>query len=265
MIGAREFVLRSREYARGRIAALDARRRGKPVLHFIHLGKTGGTAIKHALSGQENAGRFRIVLHEHDFTLGMVPKGEFAFFVLRDPVERYVSSFASRQKQGLPRYHYPWSRGEKAAFSRFASAEDLALALGSSDKAERGAAERAMRTIRHVRDSYARMLGDLAQICSREDRIAFVGFQHRLDDDFARFRSLADLPSSIGLPTGTVEAHRAQDSGTKAPLLRPAIDNLKSWYAQDLAIYAALRQAHEPLTDGQPVASMADRHENLHG
>lgn len=264
MIGVRQFMLRGREYAKGKLATLDPKRRGKPVLHFIHLGKTGGTAIKHALSGQENAGRFRLVLHEHDFTLGMVPKGEFAFFVLRDPIERYVSGFASRQKQGLPRYHYPWSRGEKAAFSRFASAEDLALALGSPDEEERGAAERAMRAIRHVRDSYVRMLGDLPQIHKSEDRITFVGFQHRLDADFERFLTLARLPSSIKLPAGEVDAHRSKDITTKASLAPEALDSLRSWYAQDLAIYASLKKAYELNTDNPPLVTMADRHDNLH-
>jgi hypothetical protein len=57
--------------------------------HFLHVGKTGGTAVKHAL--QPIAARFGIVLHPHPTTLPEVPAGEFFFFFLRDPAARFAT------------------------------------------------------------------------------------------------------------------------------------------------------------------------------
>ena len=40
-----------------------------PVSHFIHVGKTGGTALKAALRPYATEGSFRLDLHGHQFAL----------------------------------------------------------------------------------------------------------------------------------------------------------------------------------------------------
>src|SRR5947209_7116183 len=133
---------------------------GKPRAHLIHAGKTAGTAIKWALRDLTRDGDYRLELHEHAVTLRDVPAGDRVFFVVRDPIDRFVSGFYSRQRQGRPRYNYPWSPDEEKAFTAFETADALAAALSSSDDAERAAAQDAMRSIQHVRDSYWRWFGD---------------------------------------------------------------------------------------------------------
>ena len=54
-------------------------------------------------------------------------------FFVRDPISRFVSGFNSRLRKGLPKMYFPWAPGEKLAFSRFATPNQLALALSSSD------------------------------------------------------------------------------------------------------------------------------------
>lgn len=126
----------------------------RPRAHFLHIGKTGGTAVKFAL-GNASDGAYEIVLHGHGTTLEQVPPGDRFFFVLRDPVERFVSGFYSRQRQGRPRYRSPWSPAEERAFQHFDTPEALAIALSSSDGDARDHALAAMRSIEHVRDAYS--------------------------------------------------------------------------------------------------------------
>lgn len=249
-MGLKQRALFFRGWARGRLGALRARLSGKPVLHFIHIGKTGGTALKHTLTGHESDGAYRIVLHEHEFRLGMVKPGEKAFFFLRDPVERFRSGFSSRKRQGRPRHYYPWTRAEAQAFTVFEDANDLALALSSQDGVRREAAYNAMRSIQHVADSYVGLFGDIDTVKAAADKILFVGFQESLDDDFAQLLALLDLDDRILLPEGVISAHKSTDS-EKTPLDNQAIDNIREWYAADYAIMAWFSEASQLSGRGQ--------------
>src|SRR5262245_57515857 len=96
------------------------------LVHFVHIGKTGGTAIKRGL---RNAGFAfwrpdladeatptpfgRIRLHHHGFRLSDVPPGDYAFFCVRDPIDRFTSAFYARLAQGRPRYDIPWNDVER--------------------------------------------------------------------------------------------------------------------------------------------------------
>ena len=90
----------------------------RPVAHFMHIGKTGGTALRFALHDVRSATAYRLVLHGHRAHLDGIPVGEKFFFSVRDPIDRYVSAFLSRQRQGRPSHYRPWTEGEATAFSR---------------------------------------------------------------------------------------------------------------------------------------------------
>ena len=109
--------------------------------------------MKHALSDVERSSTYRLVLHTHWTRLNAVPEDDFFFFCVRDPVSRFVSGFLSRQREGRPRYVIRWREDEKLAFSRFDSANGLAVALTAGGRQQQEA-EEAMGAIRHVRDSY---------------------------------------------------------------------------------------------------------------
>ena len=92
-----------------------------PVVHFLHISKTGGTAVKHALHDSLALTRCALLLHGHRVKLMDVPDGEKAAFFLRDPVSRFCSGFYSRKRQGRPRFDFPWSPAEELAFGRFST------------------------------------------------------------------------------------------------------------------------------------------------
>jgi hypothetical protein len=209
----------------------------KRRVHFLHIGKTGGTAIKRALKGVSTP-RYEIQLHPHSFRLRNAPVGDGVFFFLRDPIARFVSGFYSRWRQGMPRAHFPWTRAERVAFSRFSTPNSLAIGLGSEDAGERAAALDAMKGIRHVKAHYWDWFGDESYFVSRAADVLFVGRQETLDEDFERLKAALDLPAGIALPEDDVESHRNPE-GLDTFLEDAAVDNLKRWYREDYR-FAAL-------------------------
>ena len=223
-----------------RVGRLLLKLRGKKTLHFIHIGKTGGSAIKYALQSADVAGSYKLRFHSHNVTLFDIPEGDAVFFVIRDPVSRFVSAFYSRKRQGRPKYDRPWSEGEKKAFRHFSTANQLALALSANTEEERSAAEQAMVNIEHVEDFYWDWFGDEDYLLARKQDILFVGRQEFLAEDFERLKHRLALPESLHLPVGKVEAHRSE-SGEDTSLDLLGVENLKRWYAADYKFVEVLR------------------------
>ena len=215
----------------------------RPV-HFLHVGKTGGTAFKYSVErAREYHGPLARVIHLHPHTVRLpdVPAGEGFLFFLRDPLSRFVSGFYSRQRQGRPRYVVPWRPGEEDAFRHFRSPNQLALALSARETGERNRAEAAMRSIGHVRDGYMRWFEDEAYFLSRLDDLFFIGFQERLAEDFAIVKSKLRLPDSAVLPVDDVQAH-ANPPHLDRRLDDEAAGNLRRWYAADTRFVALCRR-----------------------
>ena len=206
--------------------------RGKPRLHFLHLGKTAGSAVKYAIESYPNPHkRYVIYLHPHETTLRNVPQGERFFFFLRDPISRFISGFYSRQRQGRPRYFLRWTPAEEAAFARFSTPNALAAGLSSADVNEKAQAELAMRNILHVKDSYWNWFESHDYFSSRLPDLFFVGFQEQLSTDFEVLKAKLGLPDLV-LPRDEVHAHRNPAHLDKS-LDETAVANLQAWYAAD--------------------------------
>jgi hypothetical protein len=237
---------------KARVTETMYRWQGKQVVHFLHVGKTGGTAIKHALRANRVTDRYLIKLHAHCTTLMEIPPGEKVVFFLRDPITRFVSGFLSRQRQGRPRFFFPWSVDEDKAFQTFATPNELALALSWEDNDGRKHAIEAMHSIQHVSSFYWDWFQDESYFLSRLSDVFFIGFQESLCADFTDLKSKLRLPDTVALPTSDVEAHRTPDS-SKVELQGEAIRNLERWYAQD---YDFLHLCREK-------APWVNRHERL--
>lgn len=204
----------------------------RPV-HFLHVGKTGGTAFKHAVrAAPPPPSRHVIHLHPHRVVLRDVPEGERFLFFLRDPVTRFVSGFYSRQRESRPRYRGKWSPEERVAFERFPTPDALALALSADDREEGMLAEAAMRSIRHVRDGYWKWFESEDYFRSRVRDLFFIGFQETLAGDFEILKSRLGLPARLALPDDAAEAHVAPP-GLDRRLRAGAVENLRKWYEED--------------------------------
>lgn len=229
----------------------------QPRAHFLHIRKTAGSAIKAALQPVATSGRYHLILHDHATALDAVPANERFFFAVRDPLERFVSGFYSRQRQGLPRYHFPWSPDEEVAFGLFETASQLGEALTAPDAVRRTAAERAMRTIRHVSHSYWDWFISPDYFEQRRSDLLFIAFQDRLDRDWPALTSLLGVDDHATLPTDDVAAHRAPASVDRR-LSPSAVTNLKAWYAADYDFMTIAREA-APVVTTDPGAGRAPR------
>ena len=209
-----------------------ADRRRRPRAHLIHIGKTAGTALKWALAPVVRDGRYELRLHDHGVTLADVPRGDRVFFVLREPIDRFVSGFHSRQRQGRPRYHYPWSPEEEDAFRIFQTADSLATGLSAADPARRDAARAAMKSIEHVRDSYWRWFHSPQYFTGRVDDVLLILPFSTLTESFARLCALLEVRDDIALPTDDVTAHRNPATIDRS-VGEVAAENLRAWYAPD--------------------------------
>lgn len=238
---ARSRIKNSWSTFRSEVRQKYCRARGKQILHFLHVSKTGGTAIKYVLKQHRTTPEYAIVLHGHRKRLRDVPEGDKVIFCLRDPISRFVSGFYSRLRQGRPRYFVRWSKDEEIAFKNFDTPNQLALALSSTDNARRIQAERAMGGIFHVKHSYTKWFESEEYLLSRLSDIFLIGFQETLTDDFELLKNKLGLTTAVQLPTDEVTAHRNSEHFDKT-LDAEAIDNLKRWYAEDYKLFGLCRQ-----------------------
>lgn len=206
---------------------------GERLVHILHIGKTGGTAIRHAFRDLEKANGYRFIFHPHQMTLPEVPEGDLAIIFFRDPVARFMSSFKSRLNQGSGRYFSPWTRTEEEAFKEFPTPGDLARALESDDPAIQKKAFRSMKNIRHVKNHYTHWCRSTEYLEYRSSDIALIGFQETLADDIDLMEKKFGL-TGHELPTDKKSAHRS--SGPEYPLDNEAEENIRSWYAMDIEI-----------------------------
>lgn len=209
----------------------------REVVHVLHIGKTGGTAVADAFARLDADPRtpVRFEKHGHKVARRDLPAGAPFVFAVRDPIRRFYSGFYSRKRKGRPRIHAEWSRQEAAAFAEFPHAEDLASSLFAAGL--RGArAVDAMRAIGHVRNFQLEWFDDLEALFTY-DRPLMVLRQEHLARDFGVLMDIIGVAGRTTLPTDDVRAHR-NDYRDCPPLSVTARDNLARWYAADLAFVA---------------------------
>lgn len=246
--------------ARGAFQRAGDKVLGVDRIHYLHISKTGGTALKEALENAEIKGK-RIIHHPHEVSLQRVPRGEAVVFFVRDPVSRYTSSFYSRRRQGRPRFIRDWSPEEAEAYGIFATPNELALGLTSDDAGRRAAAVRAMRNIVHVRSSYWDWFISEQYLRSRRSDLLFVGAQESFAGDVAELSRL--LGAGLELPNDDCLANRNPTDVDKS-LSEQALRNVVDWYAKDYDFLAIIREWFPNLPDYRPPvpadpARVADR------
>lgn len=227
---------------RWRIRANHALAGGANTAHFLHINKCAGSAVKEALFNHRVTPAYVLRLHTHKTILRDIPVGDKFFFLLRDPITRFISGFNHCMNKGHPKYFIEWSEAEAKAFDLFRSAESLALSLSSKDAERRELADFAMRNISHVRTSFYDWFESDEYFDSRRDDLLFIGFQETLERDFNYLAKLLGLPDGTGLPCDGVMSNKSstianQHERAAYRLSAQAIDNLNDWFSRDLHFY----------------------------
>lgn len=207
---------------------------------ILHNAKTAGSALRDVIEQhQHRTQTTHVQMFGHSMTLplfvGTYPEAKAIFFI-RDPISRFVSSFYSRLRQGQPRYYFPWSGKEKAAFHQFSTPNQLAEALSSINLLKRRQAYIAMNSIRHVKSRYSDFLGSIDFLNETSKHIALIGHQPDFDSDLAHIKKLLSISDDITAPNDDIGTHRNPKIIDRA-LSMLAIENLENWFRVDYEIY----------------------------
>jgi hypothetical protein len=213
--------------------------RGQTLVHVLHIYKTGGTALKHALQDATSGNGHLVLSHKHSVTMDCIPIGQKVVFFLRDPASRFVSAYYDRRRLGRPRYDTPWSAQEARMFARFDTPNALAEALCS--RTDRAAAREGMASIGRITQPVSGWLGSAESLLARRDDILMVGQQETLSSDFERLKLRLGLPETLELPSSAVEAHFGEKASTY--LSPAALGALREWFAADYTYLDTLRRA----------------------
>ncbi|GMI36962.1 hypothetical protein TrRE_jg7147 [Triparma retinervis] len=215
-------------------------------LHFIHIGKTGGTYfVNNMPPGIRN--------HWHHMQLGDLKvenrdNHKYIFFV-RDPVDRWISAFMSRYRLGCPSHCHLGEEGEMRTFHLFPTPNSLAEALGT----KLGKSSNALTYHTHRTTSF--YLKDIDNLRAEIDHVAFVGDFRSLKKD------MASIYSSMGLPPPSLPSSKAHaapplpDKYTSLSLLGRC--RLEDFLASDYEItdylfeIGLIRERFERLCDGE--------------
>ena len=204
-------------------------------IHFLHIGKTGGSAIRSVLDNNQETSAYSITTHGHATSIKNIPDGEKIIFFLRDPISRFISGFYSRKRKGKPRYNIEWKPLEKEIFTIFETPNELALALSDNSSIHYSLASKAMDYIQHLKH-YDNWYSDFDYFNSRLEDIFFIGFQESLDEDFIKLKEKLLLDTSCALPTDDIGAHR-NPKGLDKHLDNIGKEALLIHYEEDIKFY----------------------------
>ena len=206
------------------------------MIHFLHIGKTGGTALRYALKGVVDSPYGQVKCHSHATRLCDIPIGEKVIFFLRDPLKRFYSGFYSRKRKGKPRYYSEWSEDEEIAFELFDTPSDILDFACSSDISLKQKAIHALQSIDHIKDHYSYWLDSFDYLRERKNDVLYVGKLETLASDYETIKLILNIPLTNELPTSDVEAHiNPSYQQPTLGLAQQAFFN--SWYAFDIEVY----------------------------
>jgi hypothetical protein len=231
------------------------------AVHFIHVSKAGGTALRFAIRSARARAGGKLVSpwgevwgHDHRFRFADLRRGHKAVFALRDPVSRFLSGYYSRLRKGAPRYFIEWSAKEAQAFEWFPTPQALAEALAESGEARRRA-EFAMGAIAHVSRPMTYWTGKPSYLRRRLDKVLYVARQETLEEDWEKLKELLDIPRDQMLPKDDVRAHRtAYAPDDDRTLSDRALEALHAWYADDYALLEIAEDVRSGRADRRPPA-----------
>ncbi len=218
------------------------KKQGHPKICLLHPGKTGGTYLKSIIRYNKTLWTRPIKLLSHRETMASTLKDFGAdrqiAFSFRNPVDRFVSAFYSRLRQGRPKYNRMWSPAEAVSFLYFESANELAEALNSENERTKSAAYYAFNSIMHIKTNYRFHFESLARLKDEAPNIVACMDVANFDTGLPAFMDqigISDftMPDAIDRHANPEEANALSDA---------ALANLKSFWALEFEFYDAFKE-----------------------
>lgn len=200
-------------------------------LHFLHIGKTGGSELKRRFNAiNKMTGKTTILNRGHQILGADLASSDNYIISLRDPLRRFESAFHSLRSQGVR----DLSEVEKQLFKRFPGVNDIAQAL-RPDSPHRSDAVFFMLYIRHFSQRQANFLRGIDYI---QRPPMFVFRSESLDNDFEVFCEAIGV-EAMDIPFGNSNSTPAGDSYEQLNAENAEI--IRGWYAEDELLWSTLK------------------------
>lgn len=207
---------------------------------FLHIGKTGGSAIRDAiykLQGEKAKSPIEIYGHRNTLAEILADRPDRrVFFVIRDPVSRFVSGFNSRFRKGKWGTN-DWSPREAKIFTTFSTPNEMAESLTSEDEALRAIATKGMGGSVHFKFGLRHCLGSVEFLEQSAERLAFIGHLPTLTQDFEVLKRLIGVPADIELPPENQPMFHKTPSSQERKLSNLGEQNIRDHYKDEYPIY----------------------------
>lgn len=214
---------------------------------FLHVGKTGGTSLNKMFVELRDNGQNHPLNFDHTWTMrqivSVLPKGGQVHVVLRDPIERYVSGFNSRLRQGRPNHPRLWTESEATAFQYFQSPTDLFRAMISEDELEQSKAAFAIHAIPHMRRGYVYHYISTEFLQNYRQYIGLVGGMSDLNGFSLALKRRLGVQPSLTERISLKKLHMSPvEAGGSDGLTSDERARLKEKLADEYAIHDKLRE-----------------------
>lgn len=167
---------------------------------FLHIPKTGGTSMVALGNKLVNDGYSFPVNFGHSWNIEEIhdnfPKMKIAV-MLRDPLERIISGFNSRLRQGRPSYNAVWTPQEAAAFAILPSAKHLLDAILHEDDYSISAVAYAFKHILHLKWNYCYYFKNTDVLKNHISMIHLIGHMADFDKFVLDSARSCDAPESL--------------------------------------------------------------------
>ena len=219
------------------------------MICLLHPGKTGGTYLKSVIRHNKANWTRPIKLLSHRASVSSTAQ-DFGqdrklAFTYRDPIDRFVSAFQSRRRQGRPTYNRMWSPAEATSFLYFNTANEMAEALDSPDERLKSAAYFAFNSIMHIRTNYAFHFEALKTLADEVPNIVACIDVARFDSDLPRFLFQLGV-SDYEIPENA-DIHANPDPSE--PLSQRALHNLRTFWAMEFEFFSAFKEIEKSLNN----------------
>lgn len=211
---------------------------------YLHIPKTGGTSINFLGHKIVSMGYSYPVSIGHSWKMreirSVYPDMKIAV-ILRDPLERMISGFNSRLRQGRPTYNNVWTPAEAVAMAMHPSSRHFLDNMLSDDEYSTSAVAYAFKYVTHLRWNYCYYFenADFAKECMSS--IEVVGHMSHFNDFACEMVKLSNAP--VHLVNDHLESKHRSSEITSSVLdhYTPGeISRLKEKLAAEYAIYHEL-------------------------
>lgn len=224
---------------------------------FLHIPKTGGTSLVSYGKKMVGMGYSFPVAFGHSWTVAQIheyfPKIKLTF-ILRDPLERMISGFNSRLRQGRPSHNSLWTPAEAAVMAMLPSARHLLDAMLANDQFSISATSYAMRRVSHLRWNYRFYFEDPESVRKHTSTFRMIGRMEEFDTFVKHLSDIAGAPWETCRPLyEQMHAAAEKSSSVLGKYSDGDIAKLKNKLAKEYLIYDELCR----LADEIPFSAIA--------